>query len=181
MNVQATIWTVTLACIAAISLIFLYVVAKAGKEGDAALIGRTANRVRPWWFGALVVFIAVMTWATLVPFPIPAQNAALKADQVVDIVGHQWYWDISKTKFKKGSTIEFRVTSADVNHGFAIYAPNNLIVAQTQAMPGYTNKLLHTFDEPGTYRLLCLEFCGVAHHVMEAEFEVGSTAAGDGS
>lgn len=39
-------------------------------------------------------------------------------------------------------------------------------------MPGYVNRLVHTFDRPGRYRLLCLEFCGVVHHDMVAEFEV---------
>jgi cytochrome c oxidase subunit 2 len=46
------------------------------------------------------------------------------------------------------------------------------IVAQTQAMPGYTNILRYTFSQPGTYQVLCLEFCGLAHHDMKAEIAV---------
>jgi cytochrome c oxidase subunit 2 len=46
------------------------------------------------------------------------------------------------------------------------------IVAQTQAMPGYTNVLRYTFTEAGTYRVLCLEYCGAAHHVMAADIKV---------
>jgi cytochrome c oxidase subunit 2 len=45
-------------------------------------------------------------------------------------------------------------------------------VAQTQSMPGYTNVLRHTFDEPGTYKILCLEYCGLGHHEMSAEINV---------
>ena len=68
--------------------------------------------------------------------------------------------------------MQFNVTSLDVNHGFAIYDPNDRIVTQAQAMPGFTNRLLYTFKEPGKYRVMCLEYCGLAHHAMVAEFEV---------
>jgi cytochrome c oxidase subunit 2 len=103
----------------------------------------------------------------------------LQAAQVVDVVGHQWTWDVSQTHLKVGEPVEFRVTASDVNHGFAIYAPDGRIVIQTQAMPGFTNKILYTFQTPGTYRIMCLEYCGVAHHGMTAELEVA--AAGDKS
>jgi cytochrome c oxidase subunit 2 len=59
-----------------------------------------------------------------------------------------------------------------VNHGFALYDPEFRVVAETQAMPGYTNVLRYTFREPGTYQVLCLEYCGVAHHAMMAQIKV---------
>lgn len=68
--------------------------------------------------------------------------------------------------------IEFRVTSFDVNHGFAIYDPSNKLIAQTQAMPGYVNRLRWKFSEPGNYNILCLEYCGMAHQGMRASFTV---------
>ncbi len=37
--------------------------------------------------------------------------------------------------------VEFRVTSLDVNHGMAIFDPDGKLVGQTQAMPGYVNRL----------------------------------------
>ena len=39
-------------------------------------------------------------------------------------------------------------------------------------MPGVTNRLVHTFTQPGKYRILCLEYCGLAHHGMILEFDV---------
>lgn len=181
MNAQSAIWWITLTGLGIISAIFLYIIARSGQTADAARIQLTSKKIRRWWFGTLVVFGIGITWVTLVPFPIPAQHTTLKADQVINVVGHQWYWDVSETDITTGSTVEFRVTSADVNHGFAIYSPNDRIVAQTQAMPGYTNKLLHTFETPGTYRVLCLEYCGLAHHMMEIEFKVTTPVAGVGS
>lgn len=88
------------------------------------------------------------------------------------MVGHQWTWDVSKTRLELGVPVEFRVTASDVNHGFAIYAPDGRIVIQTQAMPDFTNKILYTFRTPGTYKIMCLEYCGLAHTAMTAEFEV---------
>ena len=71
-----------------------------------------------------------------------------------------------------GQEVEFQVTSADVNHGFAIYKNKTRLLAQTQAMPGYVNKLRYKFTEPGEYEVLCLEYCGLAHHGMSAKFTV---------
>jgi cytochrome c oxidase subunit II len=39
-------------------------------------------------------------------------------------------------------------------------------------MPDYTNRLFYTFNVPGHYYVLCLEYCGVAHHAMNTEFDV---------
>ena len=47
-----------------------------------------------------------------------------------------------------------------------------LVLGNVQAMPGYTNDLRLTLDEPGTYLISCLEFCGRDHHRMFREFEV---------
>ncbi|CAF0701745.1 hypothetical protein MPNT_410011 [Candidatus Methylacidithermus pantelleriae] len=57
--------------------------------------------------------------------------------------------------------VEFLVRAADVNHGFGLYDPDGRLVAEVQAMPGYTNRLTYVFKKPGTYKVLCLEFCGV--------------------
>jgi cytochrome c oxidase subunit 2 len=39
-------------------------------------------------------------------------------------------------------------------------------------MPGYVNRLRVQFDRPGTYQVLCLEFCGMSHHAMRGLIEV---------
>lgn len=68
--------------------------------------------------------------------------------------------------------VEFRVTSSDVNHGFAIYNDNAELITQTQAMPGYVNRLRWKFTEPGEYHILCLEYCGLGHSFMRSTFYV---------
>jgi cytochrome c oxidase subunit 2 len=84
-----------------------------------------------------------------------------------------WDRDFSPTvTVPAGTPIEFRVTTLDVNHGLSLYAPDGHLVAQTQAMPGYMNRLRVTFDQAVTYTVLCLEFCGMSHHRMRGVVEV---------
>ena len=71
-----------------------------------------------------------------------------------------------------GELVEIRVTGADVNHGFGVYDANDRLITQTQAMPGFTNVIRHTFATPGTYRIRCLEYCGLGHHTMISQLIV---------
>ena len=175
MNLQDVIWAVALGGMGLVALGFIHVIIQAGKPADDDARARsegTARRLQAWLFGALLVTFGVGSWATLRRFPIPPQHRPLDVQQVVAVVGRMWSWQIEPATVRTGSTVEFRVTSADVNHGFAIYAPDGHIVAQTQAMPGYTNTLLYAFGEPGTYTVHCLEYCGLGHAPMTAAIQV---------
>lgn len=179
MNLQDTVWAITLTGIGLVALGFIHVIRQAGRPADddaRAQSARTARRLQGWLFGALLVVFVVGSWATLRHYPIPPQHGALDAQQVVEVTGSQWVWQIRPTTVQAGRPAEFRVTSSDVNHGFAIYGPDGRIVAQTQAMPGYTNKLLYTFPGPGTYTVQCLEYCGLGHAPMTAAIQVVAAA-----
>ncbi len=104
------------------------------------------------------------------PYELPASAAG--APLSIDVNAIQFGFEMSEYQAKVGQPIEFNVTSSDVNHGFGIYDENMVVITQTQAMPGYTNKLYYTFTKPGKYKILCLEYCGLAHHFMIADFEV---------
>jgi len=178
MSVQDGVGVVTLAGIALVAAGFLFVIVRAGQTGDAAQVQGRAYAIRRWWFAFLVVLGVVVTWATLWPFPIADQHAEVPGAQVVDAVASQWAWELSSQRVTAGVPVEFRVTSKDVNHGFAIYGPDERIVTQTQAMPTITNRIVHTFTTPGKYHVLCLEYCGLAHHAMMAEIEVVAATEG---
>jgi cytochrome c oxidase subunit 2 len=181
MALQDVIWVIALTGMGLVAVGFIFVIAQARKPADdaaSARSARTARRLQAILFWVLLIGFVAGSWATLHRFPIPPQHGALDAAQVVDVVGRTWSWQITPATVKAGSAVEFRVTSADVNHGFAIYAPDGRIVTQTQAMPGFTNKLLYTFDQPGTYTVQCLEYCGLGHAPMTATLEVVA-AGGD--
>jgi cytochrome c oxidase subunit 2 len=174
MTIQDEVGVLTLAGIAGVALVFLYVIHGATRKADAARVEARAGAIRKWFFLGLLVLGAGVTAATLAPFPIPDQQASAGTRHVVDVVGHQWGWRLPPGPIEAGIPVEFRVTSADVNHGFGLYDSSGRLLAQTQAMPGVTNRLVYTFARPGRYRVLCLEYCGLVHYGMSAEIVVSA-------
>ena len=159
-------------------------VARSGDSGGPLDYAKT-TRLRLIFFASLAVILLTFLIATLPNMPYAAASAP---DRIVHAVGKQYAWSLTDgtgptlatwdQAFSQaitvpvGSPIEFRVTTLDVNHGFSLYASDGHLVAQTQAMPGYMNRLRVTFDTPGTYTVLCLEFCGMSHHRMRGVVEV---------
>ncbi|HET8835821.1 MAG TPA: hypothetical protein VFN08_13920 [Gemmatimonadales bacterium] len=178
MTLQDKVWWITLAGIAGVALAFCYVISQAALQAEATRVQARASAIRRWFFLALIVLGVGVTAATLVPFPIPDQHASSQPRQAVKAVGHQWFWELRPGPIKVGEPVEFQVTSVDVNHGFGIYDRTGRLLAETQAMPGVTNRLVYTFTQPGKYRVLCLEYCGLAHHGMMLEFDVIGTTEG---
>lgn len=123
---------------------------------------------RPWLVFLVLLFSGVVG-ASL--FFLPYSRGA-DADVAVKVSGGQFFWSMNPPRAPAGSSVRFEVTSVDVNHGFGIYDPDGVLLGNVQAMPGYTNQLELTLDQPGSYFISCLEFCGRNHHEMNAEFEV---------
>jgi len=171
---QNLAWTLSLILMAVVAAVFLWVVAGASRAGgDAGAMAGSAFRWRDRLFWAAIVAGVVVSFATLWEWPIAGHAAAApKPDVVIRATGHQFRWELDRTTVQAGQLVEFELTSRDVNHGFAIYRDKKHMVAQTQAMPGYVNKLQVRFTEPGDYEVLCLEYCGVAHHGMRATIKV---------
>lgn len=169
---QELAWYVTLVVVLAIIAIFVRVVLLSRTPQEYGPVQGTASRIRSTLFWGLIVLGVIVAAFSL--RGIPHLAASTGGDvQVVNVTGYQWYWDMDEYVVTAGEPVEFRVTSEDVNHGFGIYDPDMRLVAQVQAMPGYVNVLRHTFEQPGIYQILCLEYCGLAHHDMvEPEFEV---------
>lgn len=113
----------------------------------------------------LVALLAATIWFTPYGKSTPA-NA-----QVVHVDASQFFWKIAPGRVKANRPVAFVTRSSDVNHGFGIYRGREL-VAQIQVVPNASSTLVHTFARTGTYTVLCLEFCGIGHHKMQASFEV---------
>jgi len=171
---QNTVWVITLIGMGFVAAVYLYVFVRSGESADANAVKVRLYGIRPWWFALLVGIIVIALATTLISLPYAdTHNRAKTApDLTVDATAHQWYWMLSETELPVGKDIAFNVSAEDVNHGFAIYDDKDRLLVQTQAMPGYTNIVRHTFEEPGTYRILCLEYCGLAHHAMIATLTV---------
>lgn len=169
---QELVWTVTVALMAAAAGVFAWVASSADVAvADYHPAVAVAYRLRPWLAGVGLLVLIGANYKAIGALPYVSQPG-LGAPQRVDVVGEQWAWTITPNKVVAGRPVEFHVTSKDVNHGFAIYDDGLRLLTQTQAMPKYVNVLRYTFAAPGTYRALCLEFCGIAHHQMMSEITV---------
>lgn len=170
--------------IAAIGVLVFFLVYRSslGTTGGGGMTNPTTKRL--YFIVALFIVLAISA-----SIAIPKSPYYLFADsepaKVLHVASRQFNFMLSETaidpadpqgmdnvELPKNEVVEFRVTSLDVNHGFAIYNPSNRLVAQTQAMPGYVNILRWKFREPGEYKVLCLEYCGMSHHGMSTSFTV---------
>lgn len=89
-----------------------------------------------------------------------AFNYNLGTDENGDPVKH--------IRIPKGAKLLVQATSPDVVHGFNIAGTNvNMMVE-----PGYISAMEVEMKKPGTYTLVCNEYCGTGHHLMYATVEV---------
>lgn len=145
-----------------------------------------------WTLGAavIVVLITVPTIQTVFRTQLGSAEDAM----VVEVVGHQWWWEMrypeqqvvtaNEFHLPVGRPVELHLRSADVIHSF--WVPRlggkrdlNPWVRKPGGSEPRFNRLKFTVDEPGVYHGQCAEFCGSAHALMglrvvvepQAEFE----------
>ena len=171
---QVLAWYATIVLVLAVLTVFLFVLARSGARADYDPVRQRAGHIRTMVFWLLILVCIPATVVSLGDVPYVRARATAQPTDVIQVTARQWSWTLSQNEVTARQPVEFQVTSADVNHGFAIYDENLSLLAQTQAMPNYVNRLRYTFTKPGTYRVLCLEYCGLAHHTMWAEIKVRS-------
>lgn len=166
--VQTVAWIVSLFFMLVVAVVFGFVFLKSKEKRDYEPIKKRWYKARTFYGTALVILMLILTIYTLreLPYSQPVYGAE-DDPAIVNVEAIQFGWNMSQKEFTVGEPVEFHVTSKDVNHGFGIYDEEMNMIAQTQAMPEYTNKVYISFDEPGTYEIFCLEYCGTAHHLMK--------------
>ena len=137
-----------------------------------------------WW--------AIPTALVIVLFLLTAQVLGVvdertdDPDVTVTVTGFQWQWRFAyegedvvitgapdeppRLVLPVGRRIAFDLESPDVIHSF--WVPQFLI--KRDAVPGRTNRIEVTIEEPGTYAGVCGEFCGLLHHRMRFTLEAVS-------
>jgi halocyanin-like protein len=85
----------------------------------------------------------------------------------------QWGWDGLPAVLRPGETYRFHLGAYDVQHGFSVRNAENLSQQiSLQILPEYEWVLEMEFDDPGTYQVVCNEFCGEGHRSMHGKFLV---------
>ncbi|HEX7057304.1 MAG TPA: cytochrome C oxidase subunit II [Bacilli bacterium] len=170
---QQVAWWVSIFFIIIVFLVFVFIAVNSRKrEDNFAPIRQKGNKIRRVWIVVLSIILLSGIGIALSLLPYGKPQAAQGELQNVDVTAQQFAFNLSTSTIVAGKTVAFHVTSKDVNHGFGVYDENGRLLAQTQAMPGYVNTVYYTFTKPGKYKILCLEYCGLAHHYMQGEFEV---------
>lgn len=101
-------------------------------------------------------------------FAEPRVEAVGDGEYEAYVVAMQFVFQPNTIEVPEDSTVTFHVTSRDVIHSFSIVGTN----ANTMVIPGEISTMTVEVDEPGTYGILCNEFCGSGHHTMEGQLVV---------
>ena len=122
------------------------------------------------WFVVVIALLVALLFATI--FFTPYGKSAGPDAQVEHVSALQFAWIMKGKPIRAGTPVEFVVTSRDVNHNFAVYTAGGRFLFQLQVVPGKTQRYVYTFGKPGTYQVLCLEYCGLGHDAMQTSFTV---------
>jgi cytochrome c oxidase subunit 2 len=100
---------------------------------------------------------------------------------VVEITGHQWWFEVSypeegvsavdELHLPVGRPVALHLTSADVIHSF--WVPE--LGGKMDMLPDGTNILVLQADRPGEFGARCAEFCGLDHANMRMRVVAEST------
>ena len=85
----------------------------------------------------------------------------------VYLIARLWQW-YPMLELESGKTYRVHLMSMDWLHGFSLQ-PENINI---QVHPGYEHVVTLTPTAPGTYSIVCNEYCGINHHTMVSRLYV---------
>jgi cytochrome c oxidase subunit 2 len=146
-----------------------------------------------WTIIPILILVGLFIPALVLVLDFKTPPAEADADVVIDVVGHQWWWefDYGRDNLKVqatppnydqlvpptmvvpvNKTILLKVRSTDVIHSF--YAPH--LLYKIQAIPGNVNRMHFKAEKTGTFTGQCYQFCGTRHADMRWTLQVVSQA-----
>jgi cytochrome c oxidase subunit 2 len=124
----------------------------------------------------VVVLLVLIAYSAIVGRAITGTPDASRRPVIVNIVGHQWWWEIeyyddvasrrfttaNELRIPVGRPVILQLTSRDVIHSF--WVPN--LHGKIDLIPGRTTTIWFEAEDAGEYRGQCAEFCGLQHAKM---------------
>ncbi len=160
-------------------VVFLYIVYRKGfvDPEPSGTDPRKLSRADGIWMTVVIIlFLGFNIVSIQYMPPISSSQAAATHQNIqdVEVTAQSWSYELSAQEFEVGRPVRFSAKSADTMHSFAVYHPDGRLLFTMMLMPGLETpaSLIHTFTEPGTYKVRCLEYCGAAHHEMQDELIV---------
>jgi len=150
-----------------------------------AIVARTESRWARTMAAMLVVMLAVIVVTSVAGALHPASNVetidprilhlggefvesnlgtaiAPDGSATVRMIAQQYDFVPHCVRVPAQTPVKFRLTSADVIHGFLLPDTN----VNTMVVPGFVAEVRTSFAQPGMYHMACNEFCGLGHHGM---------------
>lgn len=142
-----------------------------------AVFGRRRNEapmggIRMVIIGGIVLPTIVLVGLLIFSIRTTLAIRAPEADLTVDVVGHQFWWEVrypeqevviaNEIYIPAGRPVRLRLTSQDVIHSFWVPA----LHGKMDLVPNHTNEFWILADSSGLYRGQCAEFCGTQHALM---------------
>ena len=171
----AELWWLMLGLGLAVYLVVLVSLALALAAGPRGRLALT-ERARMWLViggGALgpAVVLLILAFANLRTLIAVAAPSATP-DLTLDVIGHQWWWEVrypdqgfstaNEIHIPSGRVVLVHLTSVDVIHSF--FVPR--LAGKTDLNPGMSTSMWFDADVPGQYRGQCAEYCGIQHARM---------------
>lgn len=157
-------------------LVYFAIAFRAKKDDPPDAIGVQVhdNHVLEFWWTiiptAFIVLLSVFSIIIWREIQFPSSTNPL----VVESIGHQWYFTFRYPQINGEVTgdmhlpvnqpVTLNVTSADVIHSFFVPAFRFKI----DMVPGLINTIRFTPTKIGRYPIICAEFCGTEHGMMNA-------------
>lgn len=168
------IWLFTLLTLVLVIPIFIGITFFAFRYRDGKKVNRKYREDRDrtleigWMLIPFVLTLIFFVWGAkmFIVHKNPPPNAMR-----IEAIGRQWMWkfqhpggqaEINDLHIPTGEPILINMISQDVIH--SLYIPALRI--QMETLPGRYTQFWFNADRPGTYRILCSEFCGTDHSVM---------------
>lgn len=175
-------WTIGIMVLVEVLLVFFVIKyrAREGAPEPKQIHGHTGLEITWTLIPAIIVlFIAVPTVRGIFSTQAKAPDGAL----VVEVIGHQWWWEYRYPEYgvvtanelvlPVGRTVDLRLHSADVVHSFWIPRVGgkrdvNPQPRTVEAEPARVNHIVFNIEQPGYFFGQCAEFCGESHALMRA-------------
>jgi cytochrome c oxidase subunit 2 len=145
-----------------------------------ALLGRRGERTKiksgGTWF-VVIAGVAVPAIILTIVYGVglndmKALQQPARSAVTVDVIGHQWWWEVrypgqnvvtaNEIHVPVDKVVHLRLQTDDVNHSF--WVPQ--LMPKTDLVAGRINNTWITADRVGSYHGQCAEYCGLQHANM---------------
>lgn len=125
----------------------------------------------------LIVAVAVAVTALLMPPVLVSQTPPTQANEpkVFEVVAKRFSFDPAKIEVTEGDRVRLVVRSGDGVHGIEI---KKFRVNKVVPRGGDKVTIDFTASAPGTFEILCSEYCGEAHEEMKGTLVVEARPRG---